>query len=76
VFDESPDPLVLFTGNASNGDVIAMLCFADGAYALTRNKQYLSDMRWPRERLDDCITQFLKLVFDEIESPVPTENES
>ena len=63
----------LMTATLRNGDVLAVVTYTDGRCGLARNNQPMHVFSWPKEELDECVVNFLRLISSEGLLPTPSE---
>jgi hypothetical protein len=50
------------TATAPNGDALAVVSYADGRVAITRNEQPIPEMEWDAGEMAECTAMFAKLM--------------
>ena len=65
----------LMTATLRNGDVLAVVSYTDGRCGLARNSQPMHVFSWPKDELDECVVNFLRLISSEGLLPTPSETQ-
>jgi hypothetical protein len=51
----------LFTSTAPSGAVFAIVAYRSGEYGVTRNGEPMHDIKWPADKLKECLAEFVRL---------------